>query len=282
MRVALPVGLLVVCGLVVTDLAYDFWTKHALSASLVANAVVLALTLWIVNRVQRERAERRWRPVALVAYRSLGVSARDLLARLAALYTDAEQIEAALGGVWLFDGLTPSRELKDLPAWRAGLDVFKKPDLPPLDTASDEPPPVQRLRFLATDDDWLRTAAVQVHDAREALIVELERWAAVMVGAHQPAARVAMFAQLVDAVASLRERLLRYATNQTRIRWRSTTSSFGGSCSTRRRRLLTNVLWRDGDTPYRFAIRRDVIGCSLEDAFEQRDRLGAWLPSSGS
>src|SRR3954451_20609333 len=108
-----------------------YWNAHPLFGSLVSGGLLLVLTAFGLERFLAWREAKRWAVVAAVAYRALGIRTRGVLTRLDALHVDAEEVADANSGPWRDTGLTPARELKQLPPWRAGLHIFRVPGLPP-------------------------------------------------------------------------------------------------------------------------------------------------------
>jgi hypothetical protein len=79
-RALAPAVAVVTAGaLVVTEMTLkglrQFWIGHPILAALVASAVVLGITVLIVDEVLRRRHARRWKAVAQTAFRELSTDA---------------------------------------------------------------------------------------------------------------------------------------------------------------------------------------------------------------
>lgn len=231
----------------------------------------------VIERVTRQRKEARWEAVASLGARSIGLRGRDVLAGLAALYTDQTWIDDANRGDWKYAGLTPSRELKALPAWRSELSIFDTvPPLPPLDAY--ERPPADRLTRLIPDRAWREAAAIHLLDLREACISTLGDWAAVMVDSHTAARRADMFAWTIDALTSLRGRITRFDHAAGPVQPLVDDIVAWWHLVDAKTRLLTNACWRESRVPYTFALYPEIADCSVEDAFADRLTVGTWRP----
>lgn len=102
-------GQLVVVGLIAVAIVTEassltiqkFWQEHPMSAALVSSALVIALTLLVIDEAVARRAARKWRRVAQAAYRELstvGFDAMIALARAARVENphDLDQIPGAV------------------------------------------------------------------------------------------------------------------------------------------------------------------------------------------
>ena len=77
LALAAAAGLLLVAAAVGSDFLVDsFWARHALLTSLVANALVVAITVIVLNEVLERRDRRRWNLLAQNALFVLTQSAR--------------------------------------------------------------------------------------------------------------------------------------------------------------------------------------------------------------
>lgn len=79
-RITVVLGLLIaVCLAVLSDLVFsssrDFWQAHPMLAGLVSSALVLAVTVLVVDERLDRRKARRSRRVAQTAYRELSTAA---------------------------------------------------------------------------------------------------------------------------------------------------------------------------------------------------------------
>jgi hypothetical protein len=64
-RIIGGLGVLVLCGAVAWDLVSDsFWFRHALFTSLVANTIIVAMSLAVLNEVLQRRQRQRWSVLA--------------------------------------------------------------------------------------------------------------------------------------------------------------------------------------------------------------------------
>jgi hypothetical protein len=74
---AAAVGLLLVAGAVASDFEVaSFWERHALLTSLIANVLVVAVTVVVLNELIERRSRRRWSLLAQSALFALTQSAR--------------------------------------------------------------------------------------------------------------------------------------------------------------------------------------------------------------
>jgi hypothetical protein len=124
-RIAAAASLLVLSGAVAWDLLDDgFWSRHALFASLVASAIVVAVTAAVFNVVLERRQRQRWAVLAqyaLLQFVSLARLVWSGLLEVSGLVPDGE-----LGGEALAAG---SEMVHDTPRLtRAMNEVLASPD----------------------------------------------------------------------------------------------------------------------------------------------------------
>jgi hypothetical protein len=110
--------LLVVVGAIAWDLANDgFWARHALFTSILAGAMVVAVTAAVLNDVLERRQRERWSVLAQYALFDLVRSARLVwsgLLELAGLVPDGELDDGALAA--------GSETVRDTPRLAAAMD----------------------------------------------------------------------------------------------------------------------------------------------------------------
>lgn len=87
-RITVVLGFLMAFGLaVMTDLAFsswrDFWQTHSMLTGLVSSALLLGITVLIVDEQLDRRKARRSRRVALTAYRELSTAAFEAMVAIA-------------------------------------------------------------------------------------------------------------------------------------------------------------------------------------------------------
>jgi hypothetical protein len=120
-RVIGGLSLLILAGAIAWDLADDgFWSRHALFAGLVASAIVVAVTLAVLNEVLERRQRERWSVLAQYALFDLVRAARLVwsgLLELADLVPDGDYGE--LGDAALAVG---SEAVHDTPRLAAAID----------------------------------------------------------------------------------------------------------------------------------------------------------------
>jgi hypothetical protein len=127
-RIIAGLSLLVLAGAIAWDLADDgFWARHALFTSLVASAIVVAVTAAVLNEVLERRQRERWSVLAQYALFDLVRAARLVwseLLELVGLVPDGEYGE--LGDTALAVG---SATVHDTPRLAAAIDaVLAHPD----------------------------------------------------------------------------------------------------------------------------------------------------------
>jgi hypothetical protein len=102
-RIAGAVSLLVLSGTIAWDLANDgFWSRHSLFTSVVASAIVVAVTAAVLNEVLERRQRERWSVLAQYALFQFGSMARHVWGSLLELAGLAP--ESDLGGEALAAG----------------------------------------------------------------------------------------------------------------------------------------------------------------------------------
>jgi hypothetical protein len=171
-RIIGALSLLVLFGAIAWDLANDgFWARHALFTSIVASAIVVAVTAAVLNEVLERRQRQRWSVLAQYALFDLIRTARLVWSGL---------LELA--------GLAPDGELGG-DALAAGFEAVR--DTPRLAAAIDD--------VLANSD-----RREQLHRLMAGLLVHgqdvLGRWADVMVNSD-------IYAEIVDRHVELYSRL---------------------------------------------------------------------------
>jgi multisubunit Na+/H+ antiporter MnhE subunit len=171
-RIIGGISVLVLFGAVAWDLVDDrFWFRHTLFTALVASAIVVAVTVAVLNEVLERRQRERWSVLAQYALFDLVRMARAVwtgLLELTGLVTDEQLHEEALA---------------------VGVEVVS--DTPRLATAFEE--------MLASTDrrEELHRLIARLHvDARDVL----GRWADVMVSS-------GTYAEIVDRHVELYSRL---------------------------------------------------------------------------
>jgi hypothetical protein len=171
-RIIAGVSLFVLLGAIAWDLANDrFWSRHALFASLVGSAIVVAVTAAVLNELLERRQRERWSVLAQYALFELVRSAR-----------------LVWSGLLEITGLVPDGELSD-GALTAGADVVH--DTSSLTSAMD--------RMLASAD-----SREKLHRLITGLLAQgqevLGRWADVMVNS-------GTYAEILDRHVELYSRL---------------------------------------------------------------------------
>jgi hypothetical protein len=102
-RIAGGVSLLVLSGAIAWDLANDgFWSRHSLFTSVVASAIVVAVTAAVLNELLERRQHERWSVLAQYALFQFGSMARHVWGGLLELAGLAP--EGDLGGEALATG----------------------------------------------------------------------------------------------------------------------------------------------------------------------------------
>jgi hypothetical protein len=170
-RIVGGLSVLVLVGAIVWDLANDgFWSRHTLFASLVASAIVVAVTAAVVNEVLERRQRERW----------------SLLAQYA-LFEFVHAARLVWGGLLELAGLAPDGEVGDA-ALAAGSEAVRDPQLAAaIDEALASPERREQLH---------RLIVVLLGHGQEVL----GRWANVMVNS-------GMYAEIVDRHVELHTRL---------------------------------------------------------------------------
>jgi hypothetical protein len=164
-------SVLVLAGAIAWDLVNDgFWSRHTLFASLVASAIVVAVTAAVVNEVLERRQRERW----------------SLLAQYA-LFEFVHAARLVWGGLIELAGLAPDGEVGDA-ALAAGANAVQDPRLA---AAFDE-----MLASPERREQLHRLIVVLLGHGREVL----GRWAAVMVNS-------GAYAEIVDRHVELYSRL---------------------------------------------------------------------------
>lgn len=110
-RITVVLGLLMAFGLaLITDLAFsswrEFWQTHSMLTGLISSALLLGITVLIVDEQLDRRKARRSRRVALTAYRELSTAAFEAMVAIARaaeadpydLDAYQQQVEAVLKG----------------------------------------------------------------------------------------------------------------------------------------------------------------------------------------
>lgn len=284
--IALP-PILIAIGIALAlnlDGARGIWAAHPFLTGLVTGFLTLATTVLVVNRFLELRADRRWRSVALVAYRGLAREARDVSTTLAALYCDLDHYigpQPSGGTQGHTRDLDPLYEIRHPISAKASLRVLHLRNLPTQRSDPDDVVPAARMRVLLADRDWCQLAHDEVERLQDRQLDVVSKWATMMLSSSEPR-------QLLDAFATLQVELFALAVRLQKLvnedkqnghheeadadialdLWRSVDA---------KSRVITNRLWEHSEYGlYSLKLPPALAKVSLGDAFAHRGRVGAW------
>jgi hypothetical protein len=284
----LAVAAVLVCTTVAlavfADGQHSFWTARPFLGQVMISLLTLALTVVIIDRVRVGRDNRRWRRIAIVAYRSVARASRDVTTGLTVLYSDPSRTSGHKlegGSQGRTRDLDPLDEIRSLPAGKEGLAIFKR-RLPPDEPTYDDLIPPARLKCLLLDADWCRFATLHVSALVDANRDAVAKWAPLMMSADEPRTLLDAFASLNDELFILAIALRRgtdreldeRAIESTLRAWRTADG---------KARILTNTLWRHANGGrYSLLLPPALKQVGLAKAFRTSARIKGWSVTDGA
>ena len=230
---------------VVDDGPSAYWGSHQFTAGMAPGFASLGLTVFAVDRILAWRDDRRWARVAVVAYRGIGRTSRDIANGLAALYCDPVQhtLDAPRPGSPGRDrrALDPLDSVGPMPRGKDDLRAFST-ELPSQHAPADDIVPEERLTALIEDDEWCEFASHRIAEMVDVNRRCIAEWAPVMMAADQPRDLLNAFASLNDELFTLSIVLQRIQHARSDDERRNAIGMW--RISDAKARILTNRFWK--------------------------------------
>jgi len=262
-----------------------FWADNPFLAGLAGSALTLVATVLIVDRFLSWRSNRRWRRIARVAYRGVARSTRDISHELAALYCDPDLTPGSTmpGGIRGPRDIQPIEGIRQLPAGKGELGVWKTRDLPSHWPPLDDVIPRARLLALSCDRAWCESAAHHIGQLVDANRRAIQQWGPLMLAADEPR-------DVLDAVASLNDELYAVAVTLRRLWDESIATSAADHAEAimlwrivdAKSRILTNAMWSAAnEASYSIYLPGEVRTIPYRRACREVFRLPEWSLTEG-